>query len=79
MGVVETELIAQRTAGEEEQSQRQERVETLGAEQRQRAEDLRNLGEELTSARVLPARLQQAGFTFEYPTIGAALAAELPR
>ena len=33
----------------------------------------------LTSARVLPARLQQAGFTFEYPTIGAALAAELPR
>ena len=33
----------------------------------------------LTSARVLPARLQEAGFTFEYPTIGAALAAELPR
>ena len=33
----------------------------------------------LTSARVLPARLREAGFTFEYPTIGAALAAELPR
>ena len=33
----------------------------------------------LTSARVLPARLQEAGFTFDYPTIGAALAAELPR
>ena len=33
----------------------------------------------LTSARVLPARLAEAGFAFEYPTIGAALAAELPR
>jgi uncharacterized protein (TIGR01777 family) len=33
----------------------------------------------LTSARVLPARLQEAGFEFEHPTIGAALAAELPR
>jgi hypothetical protein len=33
----------------------------------------------LTSARVLPARLQEAGFAFEYPTIAAALAAELPR
>ena len=33
----------------------------------------------LTSARVLPARLQEAGFEFEYPTVGAALAAELPR
>ncbi len=33
----------------------------------------------LTSARVLPARLQESGFAFEYPTIGAALAAELPR
>jgi uncharacterized protein len=33
----------------------------------------------LTSARVLPARLLEAGFEFEYPTIGAALAAELPR
>jgi len=33
----------------------------------------------LTSARVLPARLTEAGFEFEYPTIGAALAAELPR
>ena len=33
----------------------------------------------LTSARVLPARLREAGFTFEYPAIGAALAAELPR
>jgi uncharacterized protein len=33
----------------------------------------------LTSARVLPARLQEAGFEFEYPTIAAALAAELPR
>ena len=31
----------------------------------------------LTSARVLPKRLLDAGFTFEYPTIGAALAAEL--
>jgi hypothetical protein len=33
----------------------------------------------LTSARVLPARLQEAGFAFEYPTIAAALVAELPR
>jgi uncharacterized protein len=33
----------------------------------------------LTSARVLPARLLAAGFTFSYPTIGAALEAELPR
>ena len=32
----------------------------------------------LTSARVLPARLLEEGFTFEYATIGAALAAELP-
>ena len=32
----------------------------------------------LTSSRVLPARLQQAGFTFRSPTIGSALAAELP-
>jgi uncharacterized protein (TIGR01777 family) len=31
----------------------------------------------LTSARVLPKRLLDAGFTFEYPTVGAALAAEL--
>jgi uncharacterized protein len=31
----------------------------------------------LTSARVLPARLLDAGFAFEHPTIGAALAAEL--
>ena len=31
----------------------------------------------LTSARVLPKRLLAAGFTFEYPTIGAALSAEL--
>jgi uncharacterized protein len=34
-------------------------------------------GELLGSARVLPARLQQAGFTFSYPAIGPALAAEL--
>jgi hypothetical protein len=33
----------------------------------------------LTSARVLPERLLAAGFEFEHPTIGAALAAELPR
>jgi uncharacterized protein len=33
----------------------------------------------LTSARVLPERLLDAGFEFEHPTIGAALAAELPR
>ena len=33
----------------------------------------------LTSARVLPARLLDAGFEFEHPTIAAALAAELPR
>jgi uncharacterized protein (TIGR01777 family) len=32
----------------------------------------------LTSARVLPARLESAGFTFSYPTIATALAAELP-
>jgi hypothetical protein len=31
----------------------------------------------LTSARVRPKRLQEAGFTFAYPVIGAALAAEL--
>jgi uncharacterized protein len=31
----------------------------------------------LTSARVLPKRLTEAGFSFEYPTIGAALSAEL--
>lgn len=31
----------------------------------------------LSSARVLPRRLLEAGFEFEYPTIGAALAAEL--
>jgi len=31
----------------------------------------------LTSARVLPKRLLDAGFEFEYPTVGAALAAEL--
>jgi len=33
----------------------------------------------LTSARVLPARLLDAGFPFDHPTVGAALAAELPR
>jgi uncharacterized protein (TIGR01777 family) len=33
----------------------------------------------LTSARVLPKRLQEAGFVFDYPTVAAALAAELPR
>jgi NAD dependent epimerase/dehydratase family enzyme len=33
----------------------------------------------LTSARVLPARLEEAGFAFKHPTIAAALAAELPR
>jgi len=33
----------------------------------------------LTSARVLPQRLLAEGFEFSYPTIGAALAAELPR
>lgn len=33
----------------------------------------------LTSARVLPARLLDAGFAFEYPTLAAALVAELPR
>ena len=33
----------------------------------------------LTSARVVPKRLLAAGFTFRYPSIGAALAAELPR
>jgi uncharacterized protein len=32
----------------------------------------------LTSSRVLPARLLAAGFAFELPTVGAALAAELP-
>ena len=31
----------------------------------------------LNSARVRPARLLEAGFEFEYPTVGAALAAEL--
>jgi hypothetical protein len=31
----------------------------------------------LTNARVLPKRLVEAGFAFEYPTVGAALAAEL--
>jgi uncharacterized protein (TIGR01777 family) len=33
----------------------------------------------LTSARVLPARLTEAGFAFTYPNIGAALAGELKR
>jgi len=33
----------------------------------------------LTSARVLPARLLDAGFEFEHPTLAAALVAELPR
>jgi NAD dependent epimerase/dehydratase family enzyme len=33
----------------------------------------------LTSARVLPARLLDAGFEFEYPTLAPALVAELPR
>jgi uncharacterized protein len=33
----------------------------------------------LTSARVRPARLLDAGFAFELPTVGVALAAELPR
>jgi NAD dependent epimerase/dehydratase family enzyme len=33
----------------------------------------------LTSARVLPRRLLAAGFKFKYPTIDAALAAELSR
>jgi len=33
----------------------------------------------LTSARVLPARLLESGFAFEHPTVGTALAAELPR
>jgi hypothetical protein len=33
----------------------------------------------LTSARVLPARLLDAGFSFDHPTVGAALGAELPR
>jgi len=33
----------------------------------------------LTSARVVPARLLESGFEFRHPTIGAALAAELPR
>jgi uncharacterized protein (TIGR01777 family) len=32
----------------------------------------------LNNARVVPARLLESGFEFEYPTIGAALAAELP-
>jgi uncharacterized protein (TIGR01777 family) len=34
-------------------------------------------GELLGSARVVPARLEQAGFTFSYPAIGSALAAAL--
>lgn len=33
----------------------------------------------LTSARVLPKRLLEAGFEWEYPTVGAALTAELAR
>lgn len=33
----------------------------------------------LTSARVVPTRLIESGFEFGYPTIAAALAAELPR
>jgi hypothetical protein len=33
----------------------------------------------LTSARVLPARLLDAGFEFEHPLLGAALTAELSR
>ncbi|TVZ00610.1 TIGR01777 family protein [Trebonia kvetii] len=33
----------------------------------------------LTSARVLPARLLDAGFSFDHATVGAALTAELPR
>ncbi len=33
----------------------------------------------LTNARVVPARLLESGFEFSHPTIGAALAAELPR
>jgi NAD dependent epimerase/dehydratase family enzyme len=33
----------------------------------------------LTSARVLPARLVADGFSFDYPDVGEALAAELPR
>jgi NAD dependent epimerase/dehydratase family enzyme len=33
----------------------------------------------LTSARVLPKRLLDAGFEFDYPTVDVALAAELPR
>jgi NAD dependent epimerase/dehydratase family enzyme len=36
-------------------------------------------GELLGSARVLPERLEQAGFSFRYPAITAALAAELSR
>ena len=34
-------------------------------------------GELLGSARVLPEKLEQAGFSFRYPAIAAALAAEL--
>jgi uncharacterized protein len=33
----------------------------------------------LTSARVIPARLTESGFTFNHPTLSAALRAELPR